>query len=119
MKIFKFCHPLEWEAAQAGQIFYGSEKDKKDGFLHFSISSQIAGTLTKHYANAGNLVLIAVDSEKLGDELKWEPSREGEVFPHLYGPLHLNRIDWAVSVPRKPNGAYALPPQAFVTSTNG
>ncbi len=69
----------------------GTAKDKEDGFLHFSTSEQLIGTLEKWYADADDLVLVAVDPDALGDALKWEPSRDGALFPHLYATLPCRR----------------------------
>ncbi len=118
MLIFKIVHNLEWTAALMPKVFRGSAKDKEDGFLHFSTSQQLAGTLARHYADATDLVLVAVNVNALGDDLKWEPSRDGEIFPHLYSALNLHHVLWTAPIPRKPNGAFALPVQAFTDSTD-
>jgi len=114
MIIYKICHNLEWQAAQAPKVFRGTAKDKEDGFLHFSTGAQVPGTLTRFYADATDLMLVAVESDLLGDRLKWEPASDGQTYPHLHGPLDLSAVRWNVPIPRKPNGAFALPPQVFV-----
>ncbi|HEV2652716.1 MAG TPA: DUF952 domain-containing protein [Rhizomicrobium sp.] len=94
MLIFKIVHAEEWRAAEAAGIFSGSAKDKEDGFLHFSSEEQLDGTVAKYYAGQRGLVLVAVDPETLGGALKYEPSRGGELFPHLYGTLPLDAVLW-------------------------
>jgi len=85
--IYKVCPSAEWLAAQKSGIYTGSADDKRDGFIHFSSADQLATTLAKHFAGQKDLVLISVDAMALGDGLKWEASRGGDLFPHLYGPL--------------------------------
>ena len=94
MLIFKIVHAEEWRAAEAAGIYPGSTKDKEDGFLHFSTEEQLDGTVAKYYAGRRDLVLVAVDPETLGAALKYEPSRGGELFPHLYGSLTLDAVLW-------------------------
>ena len=88
MLIFKIVHAAEWREAEQAGIYRGSEKDRADGFLHFSTTEQLEETLRRHYAGErGELTLVAVESRELGDALKWEPSRGGGLFPHLYAAL--------------------------------
>jgi uncharacterized protein (DUF952 family) len=94
MLIFKIVHAEEWRAAEADGVYFGSAKDKEDGFLHFSSEEQLDGTVAKYYAGQRDLVLVAVDPETLGAALKYEPSRGGELFPHLYGSLPLDAVLW-------------------------
>ena len=109
MLIFKICHERAWhEAAQRGQ-YDGTDKDRQDGFLHFSTGPQLLGTLRKWYATATDLVLVAVETDTLGPSLKWEPSREGALFPHLYGPLPLSAVAHVASITRDVDGDFILP----------
>lgn len=85
--IYKVCAASEWRDASAAGVFRGSTVDRRDGFIHFSTSTQLAETLRRHFADQHDLVLVAVDPGALGDELRWEPSRGGDLFPHLYGEL--------------------------------
>jgi uncharacterized protein (DUF952 family) len=94
MLIFKIVHAEEWRAAEAAGVYPGSVKDKEDGFLHFSSEEQLDGTVAKYYAGHRDLVLVAVDPETLGAALKYESSRGGELFPHLYGSLPLDAVLW-------------------------
>jgi uncharacterized protein (DUF952 family) len=94
MLIFKILHEVEWREAQHAGVYHGSTKDKQDGFLHFSTEEQLDGTVAKYYGGQSGLVLVAVDPETLGTALKYEPSRGGELFPHLYGSLPLDAVLW-------------------------
>lgn len=85
--IYKILPRADWRAAEAQGEFRGSAVDLADGFIHFSAGDQVQETLRRHFADQADLVLVAVEAESLGPELKWEPSRGGALFPHLYGPL--------------------------------
>lgn len=97
--IYKIFRAAEWAEAQAQGSFAGSPDDLRDGFIHFSTKEQLAGTAARHFAGAGNLVLAEVDAVRLGEALRWEPSRNGQLFPHLYGPLPLDAVSrtWPLS----------------------
>ena len=92
--IYKIAHAIEWEAAKRASQYKGSSDDLRDGFIHFSTSEQLEATFTKYFKNKKGLILICVESEKLDEDLKWEPSRGGDLFPHLYAPLPTNLILW-------------------------
>lgn len=109
MLIFKIVHRGEWDAAGKAGRYDGSAKDRADGFLHFSTAKQLMGTLEKHYAGAGDLVLVAVEDDTLGPALKWEPSRGGELFPHLYAPLSISHVRWSSEIRRGADGSFLLP----------
>ena len=100
MLIYKILPRAEWEAASAKGLFEGSTIDLKDGFIHFSAADQWAETLAKHFAGQTDLLLVAVEADALGPGLKWEASRGGALFPHLYGVLP---TDLAVSVVTLPD----------------
>jgi uncharacterized protein (DUF952 family) len=85
--VFKIATRAAWEAACKQGIFPGSQDDRRDGFIHLSTHQQLAGTLAKHFKDQVDLLLIAFDEEALGDDLRWERSRGGDLFPHLYAPL--------------------------------
>ena len=88
MLIYKIVHADEWANVARDGVYRGSEKDREDGFIHFSTAAQLRETLERHYADAkGELVIAAFDAETFGNALKWEPSRGGALFPHLYGTL--------------------------------
>ncbi len=86
-RIYKICPRSEWQAAVEAGRFRGSAVDLADGYIHFSTADQVGETAAKHFRGQTDLLLIAVDALALGDALKWEPSRGGDLFPHLYGPL--------------------------------
>lgn len=85
--IYKVCAASEWGEAVATGAYRGSAVDLRDGFIHFSTGAQLAETLRRHFAGQRDLVLVAVDPGDLGFRLRWEPSRGGDLFPHLYGEL--------------------------------
>jgi uncharacterized protein (DUF952 family) len=90
--VFKICGREEWRAAEAAGHYDGNADDARDGFIHLSAKDQVAGTLAKHYAGRTDLVLVSVDPDALGAALKWEPSRGGALFPHLYGKLPVSAV---------------------------
>ena len=112
--IFKIAHAAEWREAERAGHYAGSAKDLTDGFIHFSTAAQLAETLRRYYADANDLVLIAVDESALGAALKREhaPSR-GEDFPHLYAPLLLSAVKWTAPIRRNALGDAIVPPMAF------
>ena len=85
--VFKVAELEAWDAACRSGTFAGSSDDLRDGFIHLSAVHQLAGTLAKHFKGQTDLVLITLDADALGDKLKWEPSRDGDLFPHLYAAL--------------------------------
>ena len=82
----------------------GAPIDVTDGYIHFSTAAQIAETASKHFADAGDLMVLAIEADQLGADLKWEPSRGGQLFPHLYRELHLSDILWARPYPKGADG---------------
>ncbi len=86
-RVFKVAAREAWDDACRNGAFTGSDDDARDGFIHLSAAHQLAGTLTKHFKGQTDLVLITLDAHALGDKLKWERSRGGDLFPHLYGVL--------------------------------
>ena len=93
--IYKICRRDEWSAAERERVFRGSPDDLRDGFIHFSTAEQTPGTFEKYFAGQTGLVLVAVDTRSLGQALKWETSRGGALFPHLYGDLGLDAVLWS------------------------
>lgn len=86
-RIFKICTAEEWNQACQQGTYLGSADDTRDGFIHFSTAEQLKETLFRHFSNRPGLIVVAFDSEHLGHALKWEAARNGQLFPHLYGPL--------------------------------
>lgn len=110
MKIFKILRENEWQEFESDQSFTGSQVDIDDGFIHFSTDRQLRGTLEKHFSNEDSLVLVAIESEKLIHDLKWEPSRGGDLFPHYYGVLSLNQVEDAIILNRDSTGQWMVDP---------
>ncbi len=106
--IYKICAESDWTAARAAGMFEGSSDDRRDGYIHFSTAEQLPGTLVKHFARRDGLVLIAISAKALGPDLKWEPSRGGELFPHLYAPLSCSHAIWSKALVLK-DGVHVLP----------
>jgi uncharacterized protein (DUF952 family) len=99
MLIYKILRADEWAALQSSGETAGAPVDIADGFVHFSTATQAAETAAKHFAEAEGLVLLALDADTLGDALKWEVSRGGAEFPHLYAPLRLSDVLWHAPLP--------------------
>ena len=110
--VYKICPAPLWRAAEREGEFRGSAVDLRDGFIHFSTAEQAAGTAAKHFAGQDDLLLIAVDTGRLGAALKWEPSRGGALFPHLYGALDLAAVTRVMPLPLGPDGRHVFPPLA-------
>ena len=107
--IYKICDAAAWRAAERGGEFAGATVDLADGYIHFSAADQVRETAAKHFAGQGDLVLVAVDVDALGPALKWEVSRGGALFPHLYGTLPLTAVRWTKPLPLGPDGRHVFP----------
>ncbi len=93
--IYKILSADEWKIAERDGIYRGSADDKRDGFIHFSTAEQTIGTYEKYFAGKPGLMIAAIDAGALGATLKWEASRGGALFPHLYGDLPLSAVRWS------------------------
>jgi len=102
------CRGDEWEQAVAAGSYRGTAQDQADGFIHFSTAAQIVESAAKHRAGQSGLVLVAVDAARLGDRLKWEPARGGDLFPHLYGPLAPGESATVRPLPLGPDGRHVF-----------
>jgi len=107
--IYKICEQASWRAAVAAGAYRGSADDERDGFIHFSTAGQLPETAAKHFARQTDLMLVAVDGDALGGQLKWEPSRGGALFPHLYAKLPLSAVRWSRPLPDETGGRRLLP----------
>jgi len=107
--IYKICDAGLWRAAQGTHAFRGAGIDLRDGYVHFSTAAQVKETAARHFAGAADVVLVAVDAARLGEALKWEPSRGGALFPHLYGALPLEAVLWVKPLPIGTDGRHAFP----------
>ncbi|GLK54104.1 dihydroorotate dehydrogenase [Methylopila capsulata] len=111
--IYKIAPAALWREAEAAGRFDGAPVDLADGYIHFSTAAQARETAAKHFAGQDDLLLIAVDAGALGPALKWEPSRGGALFPHLYAPLGLDAVRWVAPLPLDAGGSHAFPPASF------
>ena len=102
--VYKICDAGLWREAERAGVFGGAPVDLADGYIHFSAAEQVAQTAARHFAGMLDLVLVAVDGGKLGAALRYEPSRGGAMFPHLYGQLPLSAVRWVKPLPLGPDG---------------
>ena len=100
MIIYKIFRPQEWQNLVDHDQTQGAPIDVTDGYIHFSTSEQVRETAAKHFANAGDLILVACDSDAMQPNLKWEPSRGGVLFPHLYRQMQMNDVLWRKPLPQ-------------------
>jgi uncharacterized protein (DUF952 family) len=106
--IFKIVGAEEWRAAEAVGVFSGAAVDRADGYIHFSTADQAPETAAKWFAGRDDLILAAVEADALGEALRWEPSRGGALFPHLYGPLPLDAVAWTRPLPLGEGGRHVF-----------
>ncbi|WP_371169209.1 DUF952 domain-containing protein [Aliiroseovarius sp. 2305UL8-7] len=104
MQIYKILRAAEWQAFQDAGKTLGAPIDLSDGYIHFSTAEQAQETASKHFAGEVGLMLVAFDAKAMGDALKWEPSRGGALFPHLYRELVLSEALWHRALPLGPAG---------------
>lgn len=114
--IFHMCRAEEWEAARDAGAYPGSSQDRADGFIHFSTAGQLPVSAAKHRAGQTGLVLLTVDAAALGAPLKWEPSRGGQLFPHLYGALPVGAVRRVDPLALGADGLHILPPHVAETA---
>jgi uncharacterized protein (DUF952 family) len=107
--IYKICENVLWLEAERAGVFAGAPVDARDGFIHFSTADQARETAAKHFTGASELTLVAVDADALGGALKWEVSRGGDLFPHLYGTLPLAAVLWAKPLPLGSDQRHVFP----------
>lgn len=107
--IYHMCREAEWRAAEAAGEYRGSSQDAADGFIHFSAADQVVESAARHRAGQDGLVLLEVDPDRLGPALRWEASRGGRLFPHLYGPLPLGAVVSVGALPLGPDGLHVFP----------
>jgi uncharacterized protein (DUF952 family) len=107
--IYKICAEALWRDAERKGVFQGAPVDLRDGFIHFSSATQVRATAAAYFAGLENLLLIAVDANTLGDALRWEVSRGGDLFPHLYGHLPLAAVRWVKPLPLGTDQGHIFP----------
>jgi uncharacterized protein (DUF952 family) len=108
MVVYKIVATEEWAEAKAAGVFKGASVDRADGFIHFSTAEQAPETAAKWFAGRRDLTLAAVDAETLGGDLRWEPSRGGALFPHLYAALPMSAVVWSRPLPLGADGAHVF-----------
>jgi uncharacterized protein (DUF952 family) len=104
--VYKICDAALWRQAEQDGVFRGAPVDLADGFIHFSAPHQVAETAAKHFAGRQDLMLIGVETDALGAALRWEPSRGGNLFPHLYGELPLSAVRTIQPLRRAADGTF-------------
>ena len=109
VKIYKICAASAWREAERSGVYAGSEDDARDGFIHVSTADQVPETLRKHFFGQRALFLVQVDGDVLGDALRWEPSRNGELFPHLYGELDIGAVLSVLNLTTRGDGQHDVP----------
>jgi uncharacterized protein (DUF952 family) len=107
-RIYKITSRGEWTAAHEAGAYEGSALDRQDGFIHFSTAAQAQETARRHFAGNADLVVLEVEADDLGEALRWEPSRGGDLFPHLYGALPANLVRYVTEAPLDADGTPAL-----------
>jgi len=108
VRVYKILAGADWEAAKAAGRFEGAAIDRRDGFIHLSTAAQAQETARLHFAGQAGLVVLHIDAERLGAALRWEPSRGGQLFPHLYGPLESALVEAVTPAPLDADGAPRL-----------
>ena len=107
--VYKLCDAAAWADAVTAGVYTGSTDDRRDGFIHFSSGPQLAETARRYFSGKAGLVLVAFDAASLGERLKWEPSRGGELFPHLYADLPAELALWVKTIELDAAGTPVLP----------
>ncbi|MEL6437154.1 MAG: DUF952 domain-containing protein [Pseudomonadota bacterium] len=107
--IFKIATREQWADAQSEGVFKGAPVDLADGFIHFSTAAQVRETAAKHFAGQADLLLLGVDPAALGDALKYEPSRGGDLFPHLFAAMPLEAVRSVEPLALDANGSHLFP----------
>jgi len=107
--IYKIIRRAAWADAEAAGVFRGAEIDLSDGYIHFSTADQAIETAAKHFAGQDDLLLVAVNGQTLERNIKWEPSRGGALFPHLYGSMPINAVVWVKPLPLGGDGTHIFP----------
>lgn len=107
--IYKICPDILWREAEAQGVFAGAPVDLADGYIHFSTAEQARETAAKHFPGQQGLLLIAVDDSRFGDAMRYEPSRGGALFPHLYAALPVREVRWVQPLRLGPDGIHDFP----------
>ncbi|CCE02737.1 DUF952 domain-containing protein [Bradyrhizobium sp. STM 3809] len=108
-KIYKICSASAWREAERQGVYRGSADDLRDGFIHFSTASQVSETARKHFFGQNALFLVEVEADALGPGLRWERSRNDELFPHLYGELDVGAVTAVHQMHSRADGGHDIP----------
>ena len=108
-KIYKIVERAAWRLAEANGRFDGAPVDLRDGYIHFSTATQVRETARRHFAGIKDLLLVEVDADRLGQALRWEASRGGDLFPHLYGSLAADAVTRVLDLPLGADGEHQFP----------
>lgn len=108
--VYNLCRAADWRRAQAAGTYAGSADDRRDGFIHFSTAAQVRDSAARHRAGVPDLLLLTVPAADLGAALRWEPSRGGALFPHLYAELSVAAVAAVHDLPLGPDGEHVFPP---------
>ncbi len=107
--IYHMANGADWQAAKAKGFYHGTPMDKADGYMHFSTAETVVESAAKHRKCVEGLVLLCVTAENFGNDIKWEPARGGILFPHLYAPLDVSKVDKAVPLSLGDDGLHVFP----------
>ncbi|WP_028751131.1 DUF952 domain-containing protein [Rhizobium leucaenae] len=107
--VYKIVPDTLWQQARQTGVFNGASIDLTDNFIHLSTAKQAKETAARYFVGQQGLLLVAIDGDALGDKLVFEPSRGGDLFPHLYAPLQLSAVLWEKPLPIGPDGAHIFP----------
>jgi uncharacterized protein (DUF952 family) len=110
-RVYKIARRAEWDEVDKTGVFTGSADDRRDGFIHLSSASQVRTTFDRYFSEEYNLLLVTLQPECLGPALRWEASRGGEQFPHLYAALPLASVHCVDAIRRGPDGRPIFPPE--------
>lgn len=108
-RLYKVVSAAEWQRAETSGVFSGSSIDHADGFIHLSAKHQVIETVAKHFAGQSDLVLVSIDGDALGESLRWEPSRDHALFPHVYGDISMSAVISVVPLPLGGDGTHQFP----------
>lgn len=107
--VYKIISEQEWKTAGDAGEFLGAEIDLQDGYIHLSTAAQVRETVARHFAGRSELLLLTISAEDFGDDMKWEPSRGGDLFPHLYCSLPVNKVLAVDALPMGTDGLHIFP----------
>lgn len=116
---YRLATPERWAEVMTAGVFKGDPHDIADGFIHLSAAAQVEGTLIKHYGDHPRLVLAEIDLEALGETVKWEVSRGGALFPHVFGDIPASAVRGVRHILRDENGDWVLPDEIARLSAEG